>query len=68
MTDTTAAFRFGYGLPLPEGAPTTPQEMMAVLQGPDLAAEAHPGGGGIEVVRPLLVLAAGRPRHVKEKS
>lgn len=67
MTDTTAAFRFGYGLPLPQGAPTTPQAMMAALRGPDLASQAHPGGGGIEVVRPL-VLAAREARIANKKN
>ena len=35
---TIAAIRFGYGLPLPEGAPVTPEAMLALLAGPDLAA------------------------------
>ena len=34
-----AAFRFGYGLPLPEGAPITPDTMLAALAGPDEAAQ-----------------------------
>ena len=34
-----AAFRFGYGLPLPEGAPVTPDAMLAALAGPDEAAQ-----------------------------
>lgn len=40
---STAAIRFGFGLPLPAGAPDTPQAMMAALRGPDHAAAAHPG-------------------------
>ncbi|MES2667348.1 MAG: DUF1800 domain-containing protein [Pseudomonadota bacterium] len=54
MTDTTAAFRFGFGLPLPEGAPTTPEAMMAALRGPDLAAQTHFGGGGMVELLPLM--------------
>ena len=34
-----AAFRFGYGLPLPQGAPVTPDAMLAALAGPDEAAQ-----------------------------
>jgi len=42
MTATIAAIRFGYGLPLPGGAPVTPGAMLAALAGPDVAAAAHP--------------------------
>lgn len=42
MSEATAAFRFGYGLPLPKGAPTTPKAMMAALMGPDEMALAYP--------------------------
>ncbi|WP_232520816.1 DUF1800 family protein [Rhodobacter sp. CZR27] len=44
MTDGPAltAIRFGYGLPLPEGAPTTPEGMLTLLRGPDRAAEDRP--------------------------
>jgi phosphatidylethanolamine-binding protein (PEBP) family uncharacterized protein len=34
-----AAFRFGYGLPLPEGAPITPDTMLAALSAPDEMAQ-----------------------------
>jgi len=34
--------RFGYGLPLPAGTPTSPAEMLAHLSGPDLAQMAYP--------------------------
>lgn len=43
QTETITAFRFGYGLPLPKKAPVTPEAMLALLAGPDLAAEAWPG-------------------------
>jgi uncharacterized protein (DUF1800 family) len=39
---TLAAMRFGYGLPLPKGAPTTPEAILAQLRGPDTAAQAWP--------------------------
>ncbi|MBH1974501.1 MAG: DUF1800 domain-containing protein, partial [Rhodobacteraceae bacterium] len=39
---TIAAIRFGYGLPLPEGAPVTPEAMLALLAGPDRAARQWP--------------------------
>ncbi len=38
-----AAARFGYGLPLPAGAPAEPAAMLAALVGPDAAAAAFPG-------------------------
>lgn len=50
MTDPIAAFRFGYGLPLPEGAPTDPAAMLARLSGPDLAAATFPAAGMAEVL------------------
>jgi uncharacterized protein (DUF1800 family) len=34
-----AAFRFGYGLPLPEGAPVAPHAMLAALAAPDQMAQ-----------------------------
>lgn len=40
---TIAAMRFGYGLPLPEGAPVDPAAMIERLAGPDLAARDWPG-------------------------
>jgi uncharacterized protein (DUF1800 family) len=42
--DTTlAAFRYGYGLPLPANAPAEPASMLALLRGPDTMAAAYPG-------------------------
>lgn len=38
-----AAFRFGYGLPSPAGAPRGPEAMLAALAGPDTMATAFPG-------------------------
>jgi len=43
MTPDTAAFRFGYGLPLPAGAPTTPEAMLAALTASDAMAQRYPG-------------------------
>lgn len=40
---TTAAFRFGHGLPLPANAPTEPASMLAALRGPDTMATTYPG-------------------------
>lgn len=40
---TTAAFRFGYGLPLPADAPSEPASMLAALRGPDTIATTYPG-------------------------
>ncbi|MDR7125840.1 DUF1800 domain-containing protein [Pseudotabrizicola sp. 4114] len=40
---TTAAFRFGYGLPLPDQAPAEPASMLAALRGPDVMAATYPG-------------------------
>ena len=40
---TTAAFRFGFGLPLPHGALVDPAAMLADLATPDAMALAHPG-------------------------
>jgi len=50
MTDPTAAFRFGHGLPLPRGAASTPQAMLAALFGPDQAASTYPAPGMAEVL------------------
>jgi uncharacterized protein (DUF1800 family) len=41
--DTIAAIRFGYGLPLPLGAPVEPGAMLSALSGPDEAARLWPG-------------------------
>lgn len=47
MSDQTsiAAFRFGYGYPLPKGTPTTPDTMLKLLSGPDVAVKSWPGLG-----------------------
>lgn len=39
---TVAAFRFGFGLPLPDNAPTEPEAMLKTLAGPDLMAATYP--------------------------
>lgn len=50
---TTLAFRFGYGLPAPEGAANDPAGMMALLAGPDAMATRHKGVG-FATALPLL--------------
>ena len=50
---TVMAFRFGYGLPLPEGAPQDAQAMLAALALPDAMAAHHPGMG-FAAALPLL--------------
>ena len=40
-----AAIRFGYGMPLPDGAPQDAGALLARLAGPDRAAEVWPGYG-----------------------
>jgi uncharacterized protein (DUF1800 family) len=42
---TTIAYRFGYGLPLPQDAPTDVAAMLAALGRPDAMALRHPGLG-----------------------
>ncbi|MFV0491463.1 MAG: DUF1800 family protein [Pseudorhodobacter sp.] len=54
---TVAAFRFGYGLPLPPGAAVTPGAMLTALAGPDLMAADYPIPGMAQVL-PLLQMAA----------
>ncbi len=72
-TRTLAAIRFGYGLPLPDGAPDTAQAMLAALAGPDLAAQRWPIDG-LAVIQPKLAELRGmkgagktdpalKPRH-----
>lgn len=50
---TTIAFRFGYGLPLPEGAAKDVGAMLTDLGAPDLMAQRHPGMG-FAAALPLL--------------
>ena len=52
-TRTLAAIRFGFGLPLPEGAPDTVPAMLAALAGPDAAAQNWPIDG-LAVIQPKL--------------
>ncbi len=58
MTDqaTIAAFRFGFGLPLPDPLSETPAQLVAQLDGPDRAAERWPGYGVAEVIPVLQAL------------
>lgn len=62
---TTAAFRFGYGLPLPSGAGVTPEAMLAGLAGPDRMVADYPVPGMAQVL-PLLQMAA-RGRKARRK-
>ena len=50
---STVAFRFGYGLPLPDGAPQDADAMMALLNGADQAVQRWPIPGMDELV-PVL--------------
>lgn len=45
MDPEVAAFRFGYGLPLPALAPVDPEAMLAALAGPDVMAARWPVTG-----------------------
>jgi len=47
---TVAALRFGYGLPLPAGAPTAPPAMLDALAGPDAMAARYPLPGTAEAM------------------
>ena len=62
MTDpmTIAALRFGYGLPLPEGAAVTPAQILAGLDGPDEMARIWPVPGLAQVLPVLREAGAGR--------
>lgn len=66
MTDPTslAAFRFGYGYPLPAGTPTEPAAMLKLLAGPDLAAKTWPGIGLGEAL-PLYRTSAAARREAR---
>lgn len=54
-----AAFRFGFGLPLPDGA-ETPDQLVAQLAGPDEAALRWPSYGVAEVIPVMLALREAR--------
>jgi uncharacterized protein (DUF1800 family) len=73
LTRTLVAIRFGYGLPLPDGAPDAPGAMLTALAGPDLAARDWPIDG-LAVIQPKLAELRGmkgagktdpalKPRH-----
>jgi uncharacterized protein (DUF1800 family) len=53
LTSDLIAARFGYGLPLPEGAPREPADILALLEGPDHMRKAYPIEG-LDVYRPLM--------------
>lgn len=65
-TRSTAAFRFGYGLPLPDGAPQDAEAMMALLRGADTAKLRWPVPGVDELVPLLRQLR--RPKGVAKDS
>jgi uncharacterized protein (DUF1800 family) len=51
-----AAFRFGFGLPLPDRLSETPEQLVAQLHGPDRTAERWPGYGVAEVIPVMQAL------------
>ena len=53
---TLAAIRFGYGLPLPMGAPDSPETILALLAGPDLAAQSSPTVASADLIPNLQEL------------
>lgn len=59
-TATIAAFRFGYGLPLPAGAPDGPAGLRAALAGPDLMAERWPGPHLADATAQILAIDTAR--------
>ena len=65
MTDQVAiaAIRFGYGLPLPAGAPTDPSAMLAALRAPDAMAAQYPTAGLAAVSAALVEELAQRPQR-----
>jgi uncharacterized protein (DUF1800 family) len=62
---TLAAIRFGFGLPLPQGAPTPPEAMLAQLAGPDNITQTHPTLGFSDL-QPLLVQARTARKQMRE--
>lgn len=62
-----AAFRFGYGLPLPEAAPADPEAMLAALTGPDAMAVRWPVAGMAEAL-PLMRAERETRRQAKRES
>ncbi len=60
MTQTIAAIRFGYGLPVGPDAPADAEGILALLAGPDTAADLWPGVTMAEVFPVWQVAAAAR--------
>lgn len=62
MTDqaSIAAFRFGFGLPLPDRVSETPEALLAQLSGPDWAAGKWKGYGVNEVLPVLMAVREAR--------
>lgn len=62
MTDQAAiaAFRFGFGLPLPDRLSETPEQLLAQLEAPDTAASRWPAYGTAEVIPVMLALREAR--------
>ena len=58
--DATLAFRFGYGLPLPTGAPMDAAGLLAALAVPDAMAQRYPGLGFAAALPLLQQLQAAR--------
>lgn len=61
-TPTIVAFRFGYGLPLPAGAPTTPEAMLEALSLPDPGPAMWPGVTTAAALAHLAAVDAARRR------
>ena len=57
---TTIAFRFGYGLPMPDRAPQDTGAMLAALTLPDAMITRHPGMGFAQALPLLRAVEVGR--------
>ncbi len=60
MTAEIAAFRFGFGFPLPDRLSETPEQLLAQLTGPDRAAARWPAYGVAEVIPVMGALREAR--------
>lgn len=60
QNETLAAFRFGYGLPLAAGAPSSPEAMLASLAGEDRGVALWPGITTAEALAHVRFFSEGR--------
>lgn len=67
INQTVAAFRFGFGLPLPKAAPATPEAMLAALAAPDPGAALWPGITTADAVAQMQFVEAARRRGKESK-